>query len=365
MDKPLILTLDAGGTNFSFSAIQNGRQVGDSIILPAQVEDLDICLKHIITGFQSLIKNINRLPDAISFAFPGPADYENGIIGDLPNLPAFRNGVPLGPILEDEFNVPVFINNDGNLFALGESKAGLLPSINDKLAKFGNPKRYQNLIGITLGTGFGAGNSINGNLLRGDNSIAAEVWKLRNKRHPYTSVEDTISIRALKRMYAEQIAIDPSSAPEPAELYRIAMGESEGVQEAAKEAFMRFGDVLGDAIANIVTIIDGLVVLGGGISGAYSLFRGTMMDQLRSTFDQLNGERPNRLIQEMYDLEKERELQLFLENENRNVTVPTSARKVNYVEMKKSGIGLSRLGTSEAISTGAYYFAVSKLHQHS
>ena len=83
-------------------------------------------------------------PVAISFAFPGPADYKNGIIGDLPNFPAFRGGIALGPYLEEKFKIPVFINNDGNLFAYGEALAGALPAINEKLAAAGSPKRYKN-----------------------------------------------------------------------------------------------------------------------------------------------------------------------------------------------------------------------------
>lgn len=52
------------------------------------------------------------------FRFPGPADYPNGIIGGwLPNFPSFRDGVALGPFLQEKFGVPVFINNDGDLFA--------------------------------------------------------------------------------------------------------------------------------------------------------------------------------------------------------------------------------------------------------
>ena len=53
-----------------------------------------------------------------SFAFPGPADYPAGIIGDLAEYPAFRGGVALGPMLAERFGLPTFINNDGDLFAL-------------------------------------------------------------------------------------------------------------------------------------------------------------------------------------------------------------------------------------------------------
>jgi glucokinase len=363
MKNPIICTLDAGGTNFNFSAIQNEQPVGETISLPAHADDLDKCLANLKKGFQELIAGLENKPAAISFAFPGPADYKNGVIGDLPNLPAFRGGIPLGPILEEEFKIPVFINNDGDLFTYGESRAGLLPWVNQKLEEAGSKKRYKNLIGITLGTGFGVGISINGMLLEGDNSAAAEGWKLRNKRHPYSFVEDTISISALKRMYAEQIAMDPSNAPEPFEIYRIAKGEAEGVEEAAKEAFLRYGEVLGDAVATMVTLIDGLVVIGGGIAGAYSLFSGAMLDQFNSSFDLLNGKRTSRLIQKMYDLESDWSLKQFLENEGKEIELYSGSKSVPYFEEKKSAVGLSRLGTSQAITLGAYYYAIRELKQ--
>ncbi|MEX2602813.1 MAG: ROK family protein, partial [Gracilimonas sp.] len=361
MKKPVILTLDAGGTNFNFSAIQNKQQVGETITLPANADDLGKCISNLKNGFQQLFSQLDERPAAISFAFPGPADYKNGIIGDLPNLPAFRGGVPVGPILEEEFQIPVFINNDGDLFTYGESKAGFLPWANQKLEEAGNPKRYKNLVGITLGTGFGVGISINGMLLEGDNSAAAEGWKFRNRRHPYSFVEDTISIHALKKMYAEQIAIDPAKAPEPFEIYSIAKGEAEGVREAARETFMRYGEVLGDAMANLVTIIDGLVVIGGGIAGAYPMFSGAMMDELNSSFKLLNGTKTSRIIQKMYNLENERNLNEFLKTESEEIELPSGSRKVPYFETKKTAVGLSRLGTSEAITQGAYYYALSEL----
>ena len=89
-----------------------------------------------------MFKNVNNGPKpvkivgnvAISFAFPGPADYPNGIIGGyLPNFPSFREGVALGPFLQEKFGVPVFINNDGDLFAYGEALGGTLPEVMQSL----------------------------------------------------------------------------------------------------------------------------------------------------------------------------------------------------------------------------------------
>ncbi|MEX2409872.1 MAG: ROK family protein [Candidatus Paceibacterota bacterium] len=361
MNKAVILTLDAGGTNFNFSAIQQEQKVGKTITLPANADNIERCIASLKKGFSELLKQLGQKPTAISFAFPGPADYKNGIIGDLPNLPAFNGGIPLGPILEEEFQMPVFINNDGDLFTYGESKMGFLPWINQKLAETGNPKRFKNLVGVTLGTGFGVGLTINGMMLEGDNSAAAEAWKIRNKRHMDTFVEDTISIHALKRMYAEQIGINQSQAPEPFEIYRIAKGEAEGVQVAARKTFLQYGEVLGDALSNIITLIDGLVVIGGGIAGAYSLFAGSMMDQFNSSFHLLNGSRTPRLIQKMYNLENRRELDEFLLYEGKEIKLPSNSKKLTYFEQKKAGVGLSRLSTSEAITLGAYHFAISNL----
>jgi glucokinase len=136
-DERVILTLDAGGTNFVFSALQKGKTIVKPIIKPSNGHDLLLCLDTIKIGFQGIIKKCPILPSAISFSFPGPTDYTNGIIGDLVNLTGFRGGVPLVHILEEHFKIPVFINNDGDLFAYGEAIAGILPEINKKLKDSG------------------------------------------------------------------------------------------------------------------------------------------------------------------------------------------------------------------------------------
>ena len=185
-DPRIILTLDTGGTNMVFGAMQRGEFIVEPLTLPAYADNLDKCLSTMVEGFRTIIDQLDERPAAISFAFPGPADYPNGIICDLVNLPLFRGGVALKDMLENEFNVPVYINNDGDLFAYGEALGGVLPEVNAMLEKEGNPKRYKNLVGLTLGTGFGGGVVLNGRLLEGDNSAGAEVWCMRNILYPET-----------------------------------------------------------------------------------------------------------------------------------------------------------------------------------
>src|SRR6201998_1440979 len=156
-DPRIVMTLDAGGTSFRFSAMRGNKRITDTVTTQSNGDNLKQCLANIVDGFTQIKKQCPTAPVAISFAFPGPADYPAGIIGDLPNLPAFRGGVALGPMLEHTFRVPVTINNDGELFAYGEAIAGFLPYVNGLLEKAGSPKRDRNLLGVTLGTGFGGG----------------------------------------------------------------------------------------------------------------------------------------------------------------------------------------------------------------
>ena len=194
-DQRTVMTLDAGGTNFVFSAIRGNQNIVETICLPAVSDNLNGCLTVLKKGFSAVKRQLENEPVAISFAFPGPADYKNGVIGDLPNFPVFRGGVALGAFLEEEFGIPVYINNDGNLFAYGEALAGILPSINEELKAAGNPKRYKNLLGITLGTGFGAGVVIDNCLLTGDNGCGGDVWIMRNKKYTDLIAEESVSVQ--------------------------------------------------------------------------------------------------------------------------------------------------------------------------
>ena len=90
-DNRVVITLDAGGTNLVFGAMQANKFIVDPITLPSNADNLDKCLATMVEGFQRVIDKLDEKPVAISFAFPGPADYPNGIIGGyLPNFPSFR-----------------------------------------------------------------------------------------------------------------------------------------------------------------------------------------------------------------------------------------------------------------------------------
>lgn len=359
-DNRVVITLDAGGTNLVFGAMQANKFIVDPITLPSHAEDLDKCLATMVEGFQRVIDKLDEKPVAISFAFPGPADYPNGIIGGyLPNFPSFREGVALGPFLEAKFGIPVFINNDGDLFAYGEALGGALPEVNTRLEELGSSKKYGNLIGYTFGTGFGVGIVVDNRLNRGDNSCV-ETFCLRHKKMPDIIVEEGVAVRAVKRVYGEASG-DVNHTFEPKDICEIADGTRPGDREAAKKAFAELGEIAGDAMATAVTLIDGLIVIGGGITAARKYIMPSLLRELRSKMHTLKGEELNRVQMQVYDLDNEEEFRQFAKGSQRPLKVYGTDRYVAYDPQKRIGVMISKLGASRAISVGAYAFALSQL----
>ena len=292
---------------------------------------------------------------AISFAFPAPADYPAGIIGDLYNIPGFRGGVPLGPMLEEKFGIPVFINNDGDLFAYGEAIAGFLPKLNKDLETNGNPRRFKNLFGVTFGTGFGGGIVRDGQLHVGDNSMAGEIWCTMNAVNPDSNAEEGVSIRAVKREYARLAGISFEEAPDPYDIELIAFGKKEGNAEAAKESYRILGKVAGAAMASAMTLIDGVAVIGGGLSAAYPLFMPSLIETMGGVHV---GSGNPRLPSKVFNLEDEAGRAEFLKDHSKEIVVPGTDRTLVYDPLQRLGVGVTVLGTSESITTGAYAYAL-------
>ena len=372
-DPRVVLTLDAGGTSLVFGAIQGEREVVPPVTLSSTASSIDEFLQLLITGFRRVHEQVLVLagargaapmiaePVALSFAFPGPADYRHGVIGDLANLPVFRDGVPLGPALEEEFGLPVFISNDGGLFALGEAIAGFVPYVNSNLEQADSPRRYRNLLGATFGTGFGAGVVCDGRLLEGDNSAAGEINRLRNRLTPAWSVEESVSIRGVRRVYARESDIDVAECPTPEEINEIGLGRRKGNESAAQRAFEELAVVAGDALASAGSLVDGLVVIGGGLARGHRLFMKRLVREMNAAYESPRGDRVPRFECRALNLEDPADRATFLRGDVRELSVPRSSRTVLYDATKAIGVGVTRLGTARAVSIGAYTLALTRI----
>lgn len=361
-DDRVVITLDAGGTNLVFGAMRGCEYITEPVTYPSNAHDLDLCLDTMVKGFREVIEKIDEKPVAISFAFPGPADYPNGIIGGyLPNFPSFRDGVALGPFLQNEFGIPVFINNDGDLFAYGEALCGALPEINRRLVEAGSGKRYRNLLGYTFGTGFGVGIVVNGQLNQGDNSCV-ETFCLPHKTKEGIITEEGVAVRAIKRVYAD-VSGDYAHNFEPKDICEIADGKRPGNVEAARKAFAEFGETAGDAMAIAAQLIDGIIVIGGGITAARHLILPSLLKELRGSLATISGDSVRRVQMEVFNLDNPEEFAAFAKGNKKSLAVKGTNLTVEYDDMKRIGVTFSKLGASKAISAGAYAFALSKLDE--
>jgi glucokinase len=371
-DPRVVLTLDAGGTNLVFGAVRGEREIVPPVTLSAAAGTIDEFLQLLITGFRRVYDGAQARagargsvgpaePVAISFAFPGPADYEHGVIGDLVNLPVFRGGVPLGPALEDQFGLPVFISNDGDLFSLGESVAGFLPHVNSLLEQAGSPRRYRNLLGVTFGTGFGAGVVCDGRLFQGDNSAAGEINRLRNCLVPAWTAEESVSIRGVQRVYARESDTDPAECPTPEEINEIGLGKRPGDRSAAQRAYEELAIVAGDAVASVSSLVDGLVVVGGGLARGHRLFMDRLVREMNAPYDTPLGGCLPRVESRALNLDDPEELATFLRGDLRELRVPLSSRAILHDATKAVGVGVTRLGTARAVSIGAYALALARM----
>ena len=99
--------------------------------------------------------------EGIGIGMPGLLDMDKGIVISSPNLPKW-DSLPLAEIIQKRMSLPVYLNNDANVAALGE-------------ARFGSGKEYKNMIMLTLGTGVGGGIIIDNKLYDGHKHMGAEL----------------------------------------------------------------------------------------------------------------------------------------------------------------------------------------------
>lgn len=114
---------------------------------------------------------INPAVKSIGIGVPGLVDINHGMVYDVVNIPSWKE-LPLQNLLQERYQVPIFINNDANCFALGEYY-------------FGQNKLTDNMIGLTIGTGLGTGLILNKKLYSGKNGGAGEFGMVDYLDHCY------------------------------------------------------------------------------------------------------------------------------------------------------------------------------------
>jgi len=250
MENSTVIGVDLGGTKVQAGRVYKGVvQQTQKISISAQGSEQQVMaevMKAIEGVFDSDVSGIG-------VGVPSVVDVENGIVYDVQNIPSWKE-VKLKERLEDQFKVPVFVDNDANCFAAGEKF-------------FGKGQDCTNLVALIVGTGMAAGIIIDNQLYHGHNCGAGEFGMIPYLDHHY---EYYCSGQYFTRFHA--------STGEA--LHTLAIQGD----EKALNIFKEFGSHMGNAIIAILYSLDPeVIVLGGSVSKAYPFFKEALWSRL-STF---------------------------------------------------------------------------------
>ena len=233
-----------GGKHLSAARIENGV-IADIVHREVNNREAEeVILSEIIHTINSVYTDSVA---GIGVGVPSLVDVKHGIVINPTNIPSWHK-VHLKDILEEQFNVPVYINNDANCFALGEKY-------------FGVAKDYENIAGITIATGFGVGIIINGKLYSGRNAGAGEFCSIPYRDHDY------------EYYFEEKYGLKNE----------ILLGRAKKKDKIALAIYELFGMDLGNAIKTIMYALDpDAIVIGGIMAEAYDFYKEAMLKTVNS-----------------------------------------------------------------------------------
>jgi glucokinase len=251
MENEYIIGVDIGGTTFSTSLFtQKLKIVHTSEIAHVyesndQAQLLDAISKQII----NLAKG--KTISGVGFACPGPLDIKVGRVLDTPNLLLLQHCNLINE-MNNRLHLPCHLDNDANLFALGEYNS------------YSGEKDI--FIGITLGTGLGFGIVINGNLFKGAHGMAAEYGISPVGEGKW---ETDISINGITKLSEKYF----NERLDPKTISKMCSNDNNDAQQLWNE----FGEKLGLCISHLINMFDpDAISIGGGLSNAFKYFHNSM-----------------------------------------------------------------------------------------
>jgi glucokinase len=202
---------------------------------------------------------------------PGITNVDTGVVVSAPNLSGWHD-VPLRAMIAKSIGVPVLVENDTNLAAIGEQWRGAAESI-------------ENFIFIALGTGVGAGIFLRGRAYYGTNWSAGEIgyMQLKGKGRKPLRVRSTGQLdRAIggagieaewrRLLRAQRKTPGNLLGLRATQIFDLAVGD----HPLARQVVLYTAKILADCLSDLSLALDPeLVVLGGGIGCHRALREGT------------------------------------------------------------------------------------------
>jgi glucokinase-like ROK family protein len=278
-DGYLVLGVDMGGTKMYGALADLGGNILDEVNISRHGTSGEDSFNYLTTLIDKLLaspKVEGRRVRGIGVGAPGITLHKEGIVTWAYTL--HWDMFPLKARLAERYDLPIIVDNDVNLAALGE-------------LWFGAGQNVQDMILIAIGTGIGAGLIIDGALYRGSKEASGEIGNMIPGREFLG--KNYRDFGAL-----ESVASGTGIAGRGRDLLRYQRSMQELLDLTAEDVFeaARKGetwawtvinetvDYLAIAIANLVAAFDPeLVVLGGGVSRSADLLIAPILSRIRET----------------------------------------------------------------------------------
>ena len=278
-DGHVVLGVDMGGTKI-YGALSNlGGVVIDELSIDrrgAQGDESYAALIGLIDTLLGSPRLENRPVRGIGVGVPGITWHKEGVVRWAYSLN--WKDFPLKAKLAERYHLPITVDNDVNLAALGE-------------LWFGAGQNCQNMVMIAIGTGIGAGIIIDGTLYRGANEAAGEIGNMLPG--PKFLGRNFLEFGALESVASGTGIVERArhimkSHHSPEDLENLL---AEDVFEAARQGqkwacrlIDETVDYLAVTVANLAASFDPeLIVLGGGISRSVDLLVGPILQRIEGT----------------------------------------------------------------------------------
>ncbi|NCQ18911.1 MAG: hypothetical protein COZ80_06990 [Ignavibacteria bacterium CG_4_8_14_3_um_filter_37_9] len=275
--------VDLGGTYIKFGVVtEKGKIVRKTFVDTKAEGGPESVLKQMKKGLKEMLNQNEIKIEGIGIGSPGIVSKKKGTVENPPNIPGWGK-VQLGHLIEKNFKLATFVENDANAAAIGE-------------LIFGAGKNHKSFVMITLGTGVGGGIILNKKLFRGDFGAAGEIGHITIDINgpkcgcgSYGCIETYAGngyiIQRVKEELKQhqdskiaELISDDFNALTP----KVISIAAEFGDPFANEVIKNLGKNIGFALASVSNLLDvSTFIIGGGVAGFGKVLLDTISNSLK------------------------------------------------------------------------------------
>ncbi|GAB2573412.1 ROK family glucokinase [Gracilibacillus alcaliphilus] len=292
MEKDLLIGIDIGGTTVKNAIITKQGELIAKWEVNTDLSDQGVRVPDDVwASIENKLTELDISKDrffGMGVGAPGFIEPETGKVAIAVNIG--WQDFALKDILEKVSGLPVYVENDANIAALGENWMG-------------SGNQVENMIAVTLGTGVGGGIIANGQVISGANGTGAEIGHITVEKDGaycncgrYGCLETVTSATGIVRQAQELMEVgkaeplqqrkEQNGAITAKDVFEVA----EAGDADCKELLLHVCDVLGATLAMLaITTNPAKIVIGGGVSKAGDI----ILEPLKEAFEKYTLPRTN------------------------------------------------------------------------